>query len=1012
MKPTKSQTIKKVLSIYFAAFSFAAILMSSIAWFSNGSSIIDFGSSGTPNLVGGMEVAYFGGGSGTENDPYIISNRNHLYNLAWLQYLGKFNTVDYTLTTPEKSIQEKFFKITNDIDMKGMVLPPIGTETYPFFGHLYSDKLDDNGNFTGEPCSIINLVVSNDDPRQSDSDFGVNKPKKINDFGHAFKLNNADNVTRVIGFMGAVGKIPTNSSVTASEVSSITPSLENITLENIRIQNKTQQMLIGLAAGYVDGTMKGVKVSGSSYLKIEKINGQSDAIDTTRISKNLSDYGLVGYSKYTGSSGGFSQTLSKFYDSEDPAHGGNSWGGSFDARSYNRWIYDLYKSSVTDNLGNTYEYSTMKSGVQTSPYTHNKKVFTDFTLRFGTAVKTEPYGTQAKGYTKYTYYADPDSFNEPPDNHSVDTPSSGKPKSIVYQLKDDCYLPLKFEDGTKTSTHIKNTGYIVGATYDEEKRVNGSPKIASYYYAGIGNSLQNTQWAVGSALAQTGLEYDNSKLEVLTYSQSDSAWRRISDEYNANNECTNGLIKNYTKVGYADLGLTKYKDSRKSVKETFEAGSRIHGIHFEQVELSKDSVLSVSSGIKINGETPSGTYQLPKGSVDFNLKKTGIINFFAGTYYTATRTFNFFSIYKVNRSGGTISSLQRISKIYTNTNFNSNVEANSATNPQYVYQFNGESKPSNAGSLVFDVATVLEGNCSINNTLFYFEVPVNDGEYAFGMVPGKSASTYTGAYLIYLDIAVNGEDGVANSVSAYSVTTSAKSNKYPMGVDFAISGIGDNGGETFCVVISASASGHTKYDIVANKVTISSGGGTTAIAANYSYRSTKYVATDPPPDGKFTVAGADGYDYVFNNPTKRVSHISVRGEDGLRHLVIITDIIDDGEIVSTTCSYDYVEMSLSTIQNISHAPLLTNDIVNAIRGQGAAIILTRTDDSNDAIFDCELPNNPLDWPDKDIYNVTIRPYPTGLKLSISNENASRYTLTINGATISFAESNPVIYTGS
>ena len=233
-----------------------------------------------------------------------------------------------------------------------------------------------------------------------------------------------------------------------------------------------------------------------------------------------------------------------------------------------------------------------------------------------------------------------------------------------------------------------------------------------------------------------------------------------------------------------------------------------------------------------------------------------------------------------------------------------------------------------------------------------------------------------------------------------------------MGVDFAISGIGNNGGETFCVVIAASASGHTKYDIATNKVTISSGGGANAIAANYSYRSNRYVSTDPPPDGKFTVAGAEGYDYVYNNPTKRVSRISVKGSDNLRHLVIITDIIEDGVITSVTSSYDYQEMQLSIIQNSSHAPLLTNDVIDTIRNQGGALIFARTNDSTEAIFDCELPNNPMDWSDKDAYDVTIRPYPSGLKISISNENASKYTLKLNGNTISFAQNNPITYTGS
>lgn len=997
MKPTKSQVTRKIIAISLAAFSFAAILMSSIAWFSTGGSTIDFGTNGAPNVIGGMEVAYYGGGSGTIDDPYIISNKNHLYNLAWLQYLGKYNTVDYTVATPTKSIQENYFKITNDIDMKGMVLPPIGTETYPFFGHLYSDKLDNNGHFTGEPCSIINLIVSNDDPRQSDSDFGVNKPKKINDFGHAFLLNGTSNVTRVIGFMGAVGKIPTNTVITSQDVASITPSIDNLTLENIRIQNKTQQMLIGLAAGYVDGTMSGVKVSGSSYLKIEKVNGQSDAVDTTNISKNLSDYGLVGYSKFAGSSGAYSQSLSKFYDSTDPAHGGIDWGGSFDSRSYNDWIYSLYKGTKTSTNGDVYEYSSMQFGADTS-FNFNTKNFSDFKLKFATNYKTDVYGKNGN-YTSYDYYMNPNNFCDPEDGKQVRNTSGIY--CTVYQLKDGCYLPLKF-NLDKTGTDLKNTGYIVGASYGEQRLITASPKLSSYYYSSIGNSLQNTYWTVGSALANKALSYSDSSLEVLTYSTTDDKWYRITDTHNSSNTTTNSEMVKYDRKTLSQLNLSKYVSARQDFQTAAESSNRMHGIHFESVEVSASNKLSVSSGIKINGNSYTTSYDLLKGSINFNLANGGFINFFAGTYYTQTKNFNFFSLYKVNRTGGTINSIQRIKKIYNNT----------AAGDDYVYLYDDNTYSSGtAGTLIFDVEKALEADAKVNNALYYFEVPVNAGEYAMGMVPGKSSS-YCGAYLTYLDISVNGENGVENSISAYSVTTSAKSNKYPAGVDFAIAGIGNNGGETFCVVIAAQVSGNTKYTITSNKVDISSGGGSVAIPANYSYRSNRYQANDPPDTGHFTVTGASGYDYVYNNPTRRVSHISVKGSDNNRHLVLITDLIDDGEITQTTCSYDGIELSLSTIQNSSHAPLLTNDIVTAIRNQGAAIILTRTNDSNNTIFDCELPNNPQDWTNKDVYNVGIRPYPTGLKISITNENVSKYTLNINGSTISFAQSNPVIYTGS
>ena len=44
-----------------------------------------------PDISGYSTAAYFARGDGSEENPYIITNRRHLYNLAWLQYLGNFN---------------------------------------------------------------------------------------------------------------------------------------------------------------------------------------------------------------------------------------------------------------------------------------------------------------------------------------------------------------------------------------------------------------------------------------------------------------------------------------------------------------------------------------------------------------------------------------------------------------------------------------------------------------------------------------------------------------------------------------------------------------------------------------------------------------------------------------------------------------------------------------------------------------------------------------------------------
>ena len=59
-------------------FATSATLM----WFSNNISIVP------TQIIASSDGAYYASGNGTKDDPYVINNARHLYNLAWLQYLG------------------------------------------------------------------------------------------------------------------------------------------------------------------------------------------------------------------------------------------------------------------------------------------------------------------------------------------------------------------------------------------------------------------------------------------------------------------------------------------------------------------------------------------------------------------------------------------------------------------------------------------------------------------------------------------------------------------------------------------------------------------------------------------------------------------------------------------------------------------------------------------------------------------------------------------------------------
>jgi hypothetical protein len=109
------------------------------AWFVSAQKNADF------NFGGSSASAYFAGGNGSEENPFIINTSTHLYNLAWLQNTGKFieeaDGKEYTV--------KYYFALGSDINAAGIILPPVGTATYPFMGE-----------FDGRGYKITNLCVS------------------------------------------------------------------------------------------------------------------------------------------------------------------------------------------------------------------------------------------------------------------------------------------------------------------------------------------------------------------------------------------------------------------------------------------------------------------------------------------------------------------------------------------------------------------------------------------------------------------------------------------------------------------------------------------------------------------------------------------------------------------------------------------------------------------------------------------------------------------------------------
>lgn len=992
----KKLTITSIIGI--TAFALSAVVLGTVAWFQTTIAIPKV------KINGNSAGAYFAYGNGNpvnEEDPlssdrpYGISHPRHLYNLAWLQYMGFFADGQYYFELAD-SVPE------TGLDMDGWILPPIGTEDNPFVGH-----------FDGNEKTIKNLTISNDENTLFDSN---NKHPDLNSYI----------APKIVGFFGVVGNL--DGAYTGTYDSSVT-SLSNITLNNLTVASTTSQTLIGLAAGYVDGEMSGVKVNGTATIDV---NGQTSTAISS-ITNNLSDYGLVGYTKNAGGTPSYFQKLSEYYSNSETGSGTeDDWGGSINTKAYNEWIYDHYK----DRDANGIEISNMIEN-----FDANNVYSTDyFNLTFTTASKTKLYTSGSDTRRKqYITYANPNSFDEPTSNENKYYQTiGGQIKQTIYQLKDNSYVPLRFTDDTKTVTHMKNTGYIVGCD-NPSNYILGSPKLSSGFTVNIQNSLSNTVVSTTANAAAYGksenINYVNSNLELLTYSMENSNWYRIKDSYNGSHTTTNSRIKNFSTKTVAELGFEKYNDSRDSLKTVLESARRIQGIHFEYVEVSDTNLMQVPNKIRVNGIEYNSTYDLPKGSIDFSLKKTGFINFFAGTYYlssTPVYNFSFFTLNHVFRSNGRITQIKKISEIYQNKYWNNGAISGSATNPKFFYKYSDgtfsnivvnnvtrtatiadrDTTKGNDG-MVFNPAAILEGvvgrngtilQSEINNVMFYFEIPVNDGEYAMGMPPSPTGITsHTGAYMVYLDIGANGDTVDSDSVTAYSITTSRNGFYFPAGVDFAPVEVSGDGGDSIGLSIASSKKGILTFVVTNQNINITDA----SSIGKYAFRGNKYDSA--PSSGEFNVTG--------NPPTAppesttaggtRVLTIHLEKKDsGLEYDIRITDYLTSvgGSYVEANSIYEldsgsgYVTSSKAAIKALSEE-FDSDEELESLRTTSNAATLTRESKTNNEflttydIDNCSYNNKTIDV-DVDLNGTTISvSVATGYKLYISGvqyANGSTY----------------------
>lgn len=387
----------------------------------------------------------------------------------------------------------------------------------------------------------------------------------------------------------------------------------------------------------------------------------------------------------------------------------------------------------------------------------------------------------------------------------IDSPSSSFTNSTdVIETRNKLnptYFPLTFDE-KGTSPSDKNTGYVVsGAKYNEsDTKSVGDIRVASAYKTSRSSYVKNGNDLYQSCVS--GTTFSDSNFFAYTIKQN-------SSEASSDNKIKIGdpINKQENKSGYTSystLGFKKYyryilneaSGSRVARGNLLTADKIAYGLHFRNAEISKNNLTTVDYA-KINGQEYYG-YQLPNNAIDFNLKGEGYINFFAATYFYQsgytnwTTTFNncFFSLHVIERDGNKINSIKEISKIYQNQSASAD-----KAQPSYVYEYtdgttdtgvkdsSGNFIPGTKGTLLFDTRVLTNPDLDkewVNNAAYYFEIPVNKGEFALGSVSGKNKN---GAYLRYLDIGAGNKDD--NNITIEEHTEiEVKTYSYPYGVDF------------------------------------------------------------------------------------------------------------------------------------------------------------------------------------------------------------------------------------
>ncbi len=396
----------------------------------------------------------------------------------------------------------------------------------------------------------------------------------------------------------------------------------------------------------------------------------------------------------------------------------------------------------------------------------------------------------------------------------TDSTLSANNSHMYYTAEDTTYFPLNVEkdvnsyisNATTMNSRISsgdldpkesNTGYIVsGSTISSSattvNAASSNIRVSEYTISDVSASYN-----VGAGETTTISDLPDNKI----YTINSSGNHVTMNNYDLTSEATSFPRYNESKTSFFQNSLATAGDGG-----TYTANSYVYGLHFMASTISASSIVNASKVSVLNNN--ADTYQLPVDCIDFNLKQKGVINFFAGTYFDDNDSF--FSLYQIIRNDDavlkngstneyssykTINQIREIVAVYSNDvgtkttkysniyKYKTTVNGNTVYTYSEPYRFDGNQnkfKMDKNSTVASDIPYVdnyemsesdfnayvstygytqrldsptqigKQNSAYTTNRIYYFEIPMNPGEYCLGSVQGG-----TGAYLLYLDIGAN-----------------------------------------------------------------------------------------------------------------------------------------------------------------------------------------------------------------------------------------------------------------